>query len=297
MKKYLLVILGPTASGKTTLSINLAQKYNGEIICADSRSVYQKLDIGTAKPSKEEQKKVPHYLLDVAELGEFFTVAQFKKMANRKIKEIFKRNKTPFLVGGSGLYIDSVIFGLSMPEVAPDWKLRAKLEELSTDKLCQKIKNLDPEFFEIVDKNNRRRLIRAIEIMEKTGKKYSDLRKKNPPKYPILILGLDIPRDKLVANIDKRVDQRIEEGMIEEVRNLIEEDKVDPRWLDSLGLEYRFLSRYILGKLTKEEAINQLKIASHQFARRQMTWFRKNKNIVWIKNQQEAEKEIEKSLK
>jgi tRNA dimethylallyltransferase len=296
MKKVLIVILGPTASGKTKLAINLAKKFNGEIICADSRSVYKKLDIGTAKPTKAEQVQVPHHLLDIAEPGGIFTVAQFQKLAYKKIDEIFSRNKIPFLVGGSGLYIDSVIYGLTIPKIAPDWKLRKILERESTIGLFARIRQWDPDFAEVVDKNNKRRLIRAIEVMQKTHQKFSDLRQKNPLKIPILILGIDIPRARLVKNIDERVGQRISIGMIKEVKDLVKKDKVDPKWLDNLGLEYRYLSRYVLGKLSREEAIAQLKTVSHQFARRQMTWFKKNKDIVWIKNRSQAEKEIVKFL-
>jgi tRNA dimethylallyltransferase len=295
MKKALIVILGPTASGKTRLSIDLAKKFNGEIICVDSRSVYKKLDIGAAKPTQKEQGQVPHHLLDIAEPGEIFSVAQFQKLANQKIDEIFSRGKIPFLVGGSGLYIDSVIYGLQIPKVPPDWKLRSNLEKLSAKDLFVRIRQWDPEFAKVVDKNNKRRLIRAIEVIQKTHRKFSDLRQKNPPQYPILIIGIDIPREELFKKIDDRVDQRIKKGMIEEVEGLIKEG-IEPRWLDNLGLEYRYLSRYARGQLSKKEAIEQLKSASHQFARRQETWFKKNQDIIWIKNQSEAEKEIEKFI-
>lgn len=295
MKKGLIVILGPTASGKTSLSIDLAKKYNGEIICADSRSVYKKLDIGTAKPTPEEQSQVPHHMLDIAEPGDVFTVAEFKKGADDIIKKIFSRSKIPFLVGGSGLYIDSVVYGLKIPEVAPDWEMRSKLEKLSTSELFTKLKKLDPEFAKEVDKNNKRRLIRALEVIGKTRKKYSELRKKNPPSYPILIFGIDIPRKDLVKKIDTRVDQRIKAGMIEEVEDLIA-DGVDPKWLDNLGLEYRYLSKYVTGELSRQQTIEQLKSVSHQFARRQMTWFKRNHDIIWIKNKPQAEKEIKKFL-
>jgi len=288
MKKSLIVILGPTASGKTSLATNLAKKYNGEIICADSRSVYKKLDIGTAKPTKYEQAQVPHHMLDVVEAGEIFTVAEFKKGAEEKIAGIFSLDKTPFLVGGSGLYIDSVIYGLQIPKVPPDWQLREKLEKLSKEQLLSKIKKLDPKFAKIVDINNKRRLIRALEVIKKTGKKFSALRRKNPPKYPILILGINVPRRELIKKIDDRVDQRIKQGMIEEIEGLIRYG-VDPKWLDNLGLEYRYLSRYVRGQISKAEAIRQLKSAIHQFARRQMTWFKKNKDIIWIKDSTEAD--------
>lgn len=296
MRKKLIVILGPTASGKTRLAINLAKKYQGEIICADSRSVYKGLDIGTAKPTKKEQKEIPHHLLDVVDPGKIFTVSQFQKLSERKIKEISKRNKTPFLVGGSGLYIDSIIFGLSIPEIAPDWKLRAYLNKLSLKDLYDQIAQKDPEFAKKVDKSNKRRLIRALEVIKKTHQKFSHFRQKNPPKYPILILGIDIARPQLIKNIDKRINVRIKNGLIEEVRKLIDKG-VSPKWLDNLGLEYRYVSRYVLGKLSKKDAVDQLKIASHQFARRQMTWFRKNKKIIWIENQNQAEKIIEDFFK
>lgn len=296
MKTPLIVILGPTASGKTSLAIDLARKFRGEIICADSRSVYKKLDLGTAKPSEEEQKLVPHHLLDIVKPEEHFSVAEFKKLAEEKIADIWSRGKIPFLVGGSGLYIDSVIYGYDIPEVAPDQKLRDKLEKLSTEELFKNILEKDPEFSKKVDKNNKRRLIRALEVMEKTGQKFSKLRKKNPPKYNLLILGIDLPREELYQKIDARVDSRVKAGMIEEVRDLIEKDKIDMTWLDDLGLEYRYLTRYILGRMTKEDAIQELKFAIHNFVRRQMTWFRKNKKIQWIKSKEQAEKQIKSFL-
>ncbi len=230
-------------------------------------------------------------MLDVAEPGQIFTVAEFKKGADEKIEEIFSRGKIPFLVGGSGLYIDAVIYGLEIPEVAPDWKLREGLEKSSTEELFQRLKKEDLEFSKEVDKNNKRRLIRALEVIEKTGKKFSKVRKKNPPKYPILILGLSVPREGLVKKIDDRVDQRIKKGMIEETEKLIA-DGVDPKWLDNLGLEYRYLSRYATGKLSREEAVEQLKSAIHQFARRQMTWFKRNKKVIWVNDESEAKKEV-----
>lgn len=294
--KKLVVILGPTASGKTKLAINLAKKFHGEIICADSRSVYKKLDIGTAKPTQKEQTEVPHHLLDVANPGDIFTVAQFQKLANKKINEISKRGKIPFLVGGSGLYIDSIIYGLKIPEVAPDWKLRSSLEKLSTSELFNQLTIKDPVFAKQIDKNNSRRLIRALEIIQKTDIKISDIRRKNPPKYPILILGININREKLYKNIDQRIDQRINKGLIEEVEKLINKDKVNSKWLENLGLEYRYITKYVLGELSKKDAIEQLKFASHNFARRQMTWFRKNEKIHWIKNQSQAEKELKKFI-
>lgn len=295
MKKVLIVILGPTASGKTKLSIDLAKEFRGEIICADSRTVYRKLDIGTAKPTKKQQQQIPHHLIDIIEAGKTFTVAEFKKGADEKIEQIFSRGKIPFLTGGSGLYIDAVIYGLEIPGVAPNWKLRAKLEKLSLPDLFSQIAQKDPQFAKQVDKNNKRRLIRALEVMEKTGQKFSTLRRKNPPPYPILILGIDLPRKDLIKKIDSRIDERLKQGMIEEVKNLIN-DGVNPKWLDSLGLEYRYLSRYLMGKLSRQETIRQLKSASHQFARRQMTWFKRNKNIIWIKNKRQAEKQIKEFI-
>ena len=285
----LVVILGPTASGKTKLAIDLARKFRGEIICADSRTVYKKLDIGTAKPTKEEQKKVSHYLLDIVEPGQQYSVAEFKKLAEQKIEEIWSRGKIPFLVGGTGLYIDAVIYGYDIPPVAPDQKLRQKLEKLSRKDLLGKLKEKDPEFATQVDKNNKRRLIRALEVIQKTGQKFSKLRSKKRPKYDLLILGINIPRQKLLKKIDVRIDARIKAGMIQEVEDLVKKYKIDPVWLENLGLEYRWLTQYVLGRLPKDEAIQKLKFETHAFSRRQMTWFKRNKEIHWIKSRKEAQ--------
>ena len=289
--KNLITILGPTASGKSTLGIELAQIFDGEIISADSRQVFRKLDIGSAKVTKEEQKQIPHHLIDIVNPMEEFSVSHFQKLAFSSIDEIHTRKKLPFLVGGTALYIYSVIDNYTLQNIEPNEELRKKLETKSLTEL----QSMTPKnSLNNDDYNNPRRLIRAIEKL-KAG--ISLEQQKGPQKYNNTILGIDVPREELYKQIDQRVDERIEQGMIEEVENLI---KVWPPatrslgegWLVNLGLEYKFITEHLQGKFTKEEMAINLKNATHAFVRRQMTWFRRDKRIVWVKNLEEAKKYI-----
>lgn len=289
----LIVIVGPTGSGKSDLAIKLAKKCNGEIVSADSRQVYKGLDLGSGKVTKKERKEVVHHLLDVAPPGRRFTVAQFKKKADTAIRDIWKRGKIPFLVGGSHLYVKAVIEGYDVPEVKPDPKLRKDLEGHSLENLLKLLKLFDPATYTRIDKKNPRRVIRALEIIYHTGKPIPALRKTS--SYDTLILGIDVPRDELYGRIDDRVDRRVKKGMIAEVRNLIKKG-VSKKWLKSLGLEYRFLTEYLKGRMTKHEALEKLKNATHDFARRQLTWYRKEKRITWIRSIKEAEKIVQEFL-
>jgi len=311
----IVVILGPTASGKTSLGIYLAKKFNGEIVSADSRQVYKGLDIGTAKVPNikpknrsEFQKRmgyclaegVPHWLIDVADLQkETFSAGKFRKMADKVIEDISKRGRLPFLVGGSMLYIDAVVEGLKFaPPVDP--KIRQKLQDKSLKELLSLLKKKDPRAYELVDRKNRRRVERALEVKLSTGKSIIDFWQKEP-RYEALKLGIRIPRDILYKRIDKRVDERMKEGMLEEVKGLLNMG-VPAEKLISLGLEYRYLTLYLLGEISSlKEAVKLLKGAIHRFARRQLSWWRQDKNIVWIefgpRLQKEAEKVVEEFLK
>ena len=284
IKPKLIVILGPTASGKTSLGITLAKKFNGLIISADSRQVYKGLDIGTAKVTKKEMKGVPHFLLDIVSPKSQYSAACFRKDA-LKIIEKYQGKKNIFVVGGSPFYIESLISPKETFDIPPDYKLRKKLEKYSLKKLLNLLKKLDPKKAKTIDKNNPRRLIRAIEIAQAKSIK----RKTEKMNFKTLKIGLSLPRQKLYEKIDKRVDLRFKKGMINEVRKLKKQGLTWKR-LDSFGLEYRYIARYLQGKLTRDEMIQRLKYAIHDFTRRQLTWFRKDKSIHWIKNQKQAEK-------
>lgn len=292
-KKKLIVILGPTASGKTEMAIKLAKKFNGEIISADSRQIYKEMDIGTAKPSKKEQKEVPHYLIDIVKPDEDFNVALYKKLALEKIKEIQKKEKIPFLVGGTGLYISAIVDNLEFPKIPPDKKLRKELEKKSNKELFKIYKKLDPEGAKYIDKNNKRRLIRAIEVCKNSGIPFWKQRKKKKPLFDILQIGIKINKKDLEKRIEKRVNEMVEKGLEKEVKNLFKKYKNAPV-LNTIG--YQEWKDFFKGKVKKKELIKKIILHTKQYAKRQMTWFKRDKRIHWIKDYKEAEKLIEKFL-
>ncbi|MCD6194952.1 tRNA (adenosine(37)-N6)-dimethylallyltransferase MiaA [bacterium] len=309
----LVVILGPTASGKTSLGIFLAQKFNGEIISADSRQVYKDLDIGTAKVENTKPKNrnrfqremgyclaegVPHWLIDVADIKkDLFSAGQFSKMADKIIKDISRRGKIPFLVGGSMLYIDAVTRGLKFaPPI--DSKIRKKLSTKKLVELQNMLKKLDSKAYKVIDINNPRRLERALEVKLSTGKSIVDFWKKRK-RFNTLKLGIKMPRKLLYQRIDLRVDERMQEGMLDEVKQLLKQG-VPKEKLISLGLEYRYLTLTLLGEMPLKEAVALLKGAIHRFARRQLSWWRRDKEIIWLNYsnlEQEAEKQLSSFLK
>ncbi|MBI4837421.1 MAG: tRNA (adenosine(37)-N6)-dimethylallyltransferase MiaA [Candidatus Portnoybacteria bacterium] len=325
----LIVILGSTASGKSDLVVDLAKKFDGEIVSADSRQVYRGMNIGSGKITKKEMRGVTHHFLDVASPKRRFTVVQYQKLAQKAIKDIQKRGKIPVLCGGTGLYIQSIVDGLVIPEVPPDAKLRARLEKLNTDELFERLKKLDPRRAKNIDKHNRRRLIRALEIVIKTGKpvpSFSVIPARCPseafsrggqaeiqraiaerynrldPRFRgdnnsmnILQLGIAIPKDQLKARIKKRLLKRLKQGMVAEVKKL-HRDGVSWKRLEEFGLEYRYVARYLQGKLAKQEMIDKLETEINQYAKRQMTWFKRDKRIKWIKNYREADKATKEFL-
>ncbi|MBI4268223.1 tRNA (adenosine(37)-N6)-dimethylallyltransferase MiaA [Candidatus Uhrbacteria bacterium] len=299
----LIVILGPTSSGKSDLAIRLAKKFNGEIVSADSRQVYKGLDIGTGKVTKREQKMVPHHLLDVARPGVRFTLARYKKGADAAIKDIWKRGKLPLLVGGSALYIKAVVEGYRVPAVRPNLKLRADLEAQPLANLLKLLKQFDQKTYRRIDKKNTRRVIRALEIIYETGKPIPALTKEHP--YDALMIGLNIARDKLYSLINARVDARAQKGMIREVERLIEQG-VSKKWLKNLGLEYRYITEYVEIKpslvtrhsllVARASMLARLKCAIHDFARRQLVWWRKEGHIHWISDYAQPEKLVRKFM-
>lgn len=289
IENKLIVILGPTSSGKTDLSIKLAKNFNGEIISADSRQVYKGMNIGSGKVTKKEMSGIPHHLLDIANPKRKFSVAQYRKLANKAIKNIQNKNKLPFLVGGTGFYIQSIVDGIVIPEVKPDWKLRNELEKLNNEQLFAKLKKLDPQKALSIDRNNPRRLIRALEIVIKTKKPIPVLEKKN--NFKTLQIGISKSKKALKILIGKRLEKRLKNNaMIKEVKKL--HKTLSWKRLEEFGLEYRFVAQYLQGKITKEEMKRLIQLESEHYAKRQMTWFKRDKNIIWVNNYKELERLI-----
>jgi len=294
----LIVILGPTASGKTKLSIKLAQKYNGEIVSADSRQVYKGLDIGSGKITKKEMMGIPHHLLDIKNPKQKFTVTQYQKLAIKEIKKIQRKNKIPFLVGGSGFYIQSIIDGVIFPAVKPNYKLRKELSKKTTEELFSMLKKLDPRRAKSIDTKNPARLIRAIEIVTTTKKPFpKTYLQTGVCKYvfDFLQIGIKKSPEELKKLIHKRLEKRLKQGMIKEVINL-HKNGVSYKRLEELGLEYRYIAQYLQEKMSYEEMIETLEKEIWHYAKRQMTWFKKDKKIHWINSLKEAKNLIQKFL-
>ena len=303
-KKPLIVIAGPTASGKTELSINLAKKLNGEIISGDSMQVYKHLDIGTAKITKQEMEGIPHHLIDTIEPTEEYNVQIFQKSSKKIIDDIFSRGKVPIIVGGTGLYIDALVYNYSFIDENNDSKIRDKLWEdyknFGSDYLIEKLKKVDPDALEIIDLSNTKRLIRALEIWEKNNIKFSELEKdsrtyKESP-YDLFYFVITMNREILYDRINKRVDLMFKNGWQNEVENLLASRTATPDLRSMQGLGYRQVLEYLSSKITFEECVDNIKKETRRFAKRQLTWFRKNKDIIWlnkdIKNSNELLEEI-----
>lgn len=292
-KEKLIVILGPTASGKTELAIKLAKEFNGEIISADSRQIYKEMDIGTAKPTEKEKKEVHHHLIDLKSPNEEFNVSLYKKVAIKKIKKVIKKGKIPFLVGGTGLYISAICDNLDFPGVPPNKELREKLEKKDKEELFKIYKKLDPEGAKYIDKDNKRRLIRAIEVSKITKKSFWKQRKKRKPLFDILKIGIKRNKEELEKRIEERVKKMIKIGLEKEARNLFQKYGNIPS-LETIG--YQEWRDFFEGKKRKEEVIKEIILHTKQYTRRQMTWFKKDKKIHWIKTLKEAEELIKNFL-
>jgi tRNA dimethylallyltransferase len=280
----LLVILGPTAVGKTELSLTLGERYKGEILGADSRQIYRGMDIGTAKPTAEEQQRLPHHLIDLRQPDETLSVAEYQQLAYTTIDAVHNRGHLPCLVGGTALYIRAVTEGLRFPEVPPNPALRAELEaELAAsgpDPLFARLQQLDPATAARIDARNGRRLVRALEIVISTGRSKVELEGSDPPPYRILMLGFMRERTELYERIDQRVDWMIENGLIKETERLLAAGYA-PTLPAMTSLGYREITAYLQGQLSLPEAINQLKFETHRYVRYQMTAFRKLANVHW----------------
>ncbi|HUS51696.1 MAG TPA: tRNA (adenosine(37)-N6)-dimethylallyltransferase MiaA [Candidatus Paceibacterota bacterium] len=287
----LLIILGPTASGKSNLAIKIAKLFNGEIISADSRQVYKEMNIGTAKPSKGN---IRYHLLDVIEPDKRFSVAQYKELAYKAIKDIQNRNKLPILCGGTGLYISSIIEDWQFPKVPSQEKLRKELEKKSVEQLFKIYQKLDTEGAKSIDKKNKRRLIRAIEVCKANNKPFWQQRKSGKSLFNTLLIGIKLPKEQLRERIAKRTKKMIKMGLETEVKTL--KDKYG--WIPSLQtIGYQEWKEYFSDKLNKKEVQNLIELHTIQYSKRQMTWFKKMKNIQWIKNPEQAIKLTELFLK
>lgn len=283
MKPKIVVILGPTATGKSDIAVQIAKKFNGEIISADSRQVYKGMDLGSGKITKKEMSGIPHHLLDVVSPNTPFSVVAYKKRAEKAIEDILKKSKNPILCGGTGFYIDSIINNIILPEVKPNKKLRQKLEKYSLDKLFRILQKLSPSRAQNIDKNNKVRLIRAIEIAKALGN-IPEVQE-GPRKYDFIIIGLDIKDSILKERISIRLLKRIGLGMINEVKKL-REHGVSWRKLESFGLEYKQTALYLQSKITKKQMIENLNKEIWHFVKRQRTWFKRNRDIKWFEPNQ-----------
>ena len=297
-KEKVIVICGPTASGKTALSIELAKQINGEIVSADSMQIYKDMDIGTAKPTKEEMQGIKHYLIDFVSPDERYSVADYKQDAKKAIREILKKGKVPIIVGGTGLYIDSLIYEIEYPNIEFDEKYREKLEkeveEKGLEELYEKAKEVDVEATKKISKNDKKRILRILEIYHATGKNKTEQEiesRKKEVEFDYKVYALNWDREKLYERINKRVDIMIEQGLIEEVKNVYEKYNEFPTAMQGLG--YKEVVEYLENKTTKEEMVEKIKQETRRYAKRQMTWFRKNKQTIWLN----AEEEIQNNIK
>ncbi|OGC05536.1 tRNA (adenosine(37)-N6)-dimethylallyltransferase MiaA [candidate division WOR-1 bacterium RIFCSPLOWO2_02_FULL_46_20] len=283
----MIIILGPTAVGKSKLALELAKRINGEIISADSMQVYRGMDIGTAKPTKEEEQSLPHHLINIRNPDEEWTVSDFVEQTNQLEKEIASRKKTPLIVGGTGLYLWSLLEGYSFPVAPVNKELRQRLEKEPLTTLYRQLTKIDPDAANKIHPNDRKRIIRGLEVYELTGKPMSELQKKrdNPSHLsasnPHLILGLNLPRPELYERINQRVGQMIVKGLIEEVKGLLA--KGYAKTLPSFqALGYKEVVEYLDGKGNKEDLLVELKKRTRHFARRQLTWFKRFKEVKWL---------------
>lgn len=304
-KDKVIVIAGPTASGKTALSIQLAKEINGEIVSADSMQIYKEMNIGTAKPDKEEMDGIKHHLMDFVSPDQRYSVADYKKDAKIAIKEILEKGKVPIVVGGTGLYINSLIYEIDFNEIETDLSYREELEKIVEEKgleyLYNKAVSIDKEAMEKISKNDKKRILRVLEIYHQTGKTKTMLEKESRTReveYDYKVFAINMDREILYDRINRRVDIMIEKGLIEEVKSICEKYKEFPTAMQGLG--YKEVVEYLENKISKEEMIEKIKQESRRYAKRQLTWFRKIENIVWLDGLEETEKllgRVQKFLK
>lgn len=297
-KPTVIVICGPTASGKTALSIELAKKINGEIISADSMQIYKYMDIGSAKPTKEEMCGIEHYMLDFVEPNVRYSVADYKKEAEKCIEKILEKGKVPIVVGGTGLYVNSLIYSIEYNDIKLDKKYREELENLvqveGLESLYNKALKIDATAMEKISHNDKKRILRVLEIYHETGKTKTEQEiesRSKEVKYNYKVFAINMDREKLYDKINKRVDIMIEQGLIEEVKQLISRYDEIPTAIQGLG--YKETKEYLEGKISKEEMIDKIKMETRRYAKRQLTWFRKDKNTIWIDGLENKDKNIQ----
>ena len=286
-KPTVIVIAGPTASGKSNLAIELAKKINGEIISADSMQIYKDMDIGTAKVSKEEMQGIKHYMIDFVSPNERYSVSAYKNEAEKCIEEILNNGKTPIICGGTGLYINSLIYGIEFLQEEIDETYRNKLNEIAEteglDGLYNMAMQIDPEAMQKISKNDKKRIIRVLEIYHKTGKTKTqqDIEsRKNGVKYNYKVFAINMDREILYDRINKRVDKMINMGLVEEVKSILEKYEKFPTAMQGLG--YKEVVQYLEGSIDKQEMIEKIKMETRRYAKRQITWFKKNQETHWI---------------
>lgn len=302
-KPKVIVIAGPTASGKTSLSIALAKRINGEIISSDSMQIYKDMTIGTAKPLPEEMDGIEHHLIDFVAPDERYSVADFKKNAEKKIEEIISKGKTPIVVGGTGLYIDTLIYGIEYPDIELDEEYRNELLEKADSEeglkeLYDEAKRIDPEATLKISSNDKKRITRILEVYKATGKTKTELEiisRQNGVKYDYRVFAINMDREKLYERINLRVDLMLQQGLIDEVAEILEKYDEFPTAMQGLG--YKEVVQFLDGELTYEEMVEKLKQETRRYAKRQLTWFRKNKEIIWLDGLSTKEENIDIILK
>lgn len=279
MNNRVIAVVGATASGKTSYAIELAKKINGEIISADSRLVYKEMDIGTAKPTIDEMQEIPHYMIDVVEPEYNYSVGLYVKEAKKHITDIISRGKVPIVVGGTGLYFRVLLENYDLPDVKPDYELRKELSSYSYEELLEMLTKLDEKAANSVEKNDKKKLIRYIEIIKLAGKPLDLVRGVKEKEFNVEWVGLNFPREILYDRINKRVDLMIEQGLIDETKKLLQKHGRISNITDTIG--YREVLSYLDGELSLDEAKDKLKQNTRNYAKRQLTWFRKNEQINW----------------
>lgn len=297
-KPTVIVICGPTASGKTALSIELAKKINGEIVSADSMQIYKYMDIGSAKPTKEEMDGIKHYMLDFVEPNMRYSVADYKKQAEICIEQILEKGKVPIIVGGTGLYVNSLIYGIEYNEIKLDKEYRDKLEKIAQEEgleaLYNKAIEIDSTAMEKISCNDKKRILRVLEIYHETGKTKTQQEiesRSKEIKYDYKVFAINMDRETLYNRINQRVDTMLEQGLVEEVKKLISKYDELPTAIQGLG--YKETIEYIQGKITKEEMVEKIKMETRRYAKRQLTWFKKDKQTIWIDGLEDKEKNIQ----
>ncbi len=279
MKNKVIAVVGATASGKSAYAVELAKNVGGEIISADSRLVYKGLDIGTAKPTVGEMQGIPHYMIDIVEPECDYSAGLYVKEAKKIISDILSRNRTPIVVGGTGLYFNILLQNYDLPDIKPDYELRAELSKLSFEQLYDILVKLDPDAVSTLENNDKKKIIRYIEIVKGTGLSLNKARGKNACEYDVEWIGLNFPREILYERINNRVDMMIEKGLVEETKYLLSKHGRIPNIVDTIG--YREIISAFDGKMSLDDAIDKLKQNTRNYAKRQLTWFRKNSDIKW----------------